>query len=92
MKNSKEALVALKTYLNGESKRGSLVMNSYGHKCKPYTGLITLGNDDKIIKITKERIGDIGISLPVSITLPNGEETLFVQEILDDEKKLVYKK
>jgi hypothetical protein len=92
MEESKKALIALKNYLNGEEKRGSLVVNSYGHTCEPYTGLISLWNDDKIINIKSERKGDIGISIPVSLSLSNGQETLFVQEILDDEKKLIYKR
>ncbi len=92
MNESKEALVALKSYLNGTAKRGSVVMNSYGHVCKPYTGLLSLGNNDKIITVTCEKNGDTGISLPITISLPNGAETLFIQEILDDEKKLIYKR
>lgn len=83
----------LKEYLMEEKKRGTIVINSYGHSCKPYTGLLSLTEYD-CVKIQYQQKGDTGVTLPVSrrVGPNNDQEIAYIESIFDDNKKLIYER
>lgn len=86
--------IALKEYLMEEKKRrGTIVMNCYGHSCQPYTGLLSLITDE-CVRIQYQKEGDMGVTLPLSKRIgPNhDQEVVYVESILDENNKLIFER
>lgn len=89
----KIVLNVLKDYLGEQKKRrGTIIVNCYGHDCSPYTGLISLIQDQRV-DIRKEKDTDIGVSFPISRYIGTEQiEVSYIHTILDEEQKLVYQR
>ncbi len=73
--------------------RGTVKVSCYGHFVF-YQGLISFSEKEKRILIEKEKEGDHSIQFPLVKTIGKNPkiEILSVEEIFDDNKKLVYKR